>query len=252
MASYDSTITSYDGLRWYTTGWRSFCSHPIKQGWESLTHSRPNIYLDSKKRKPITQSACSNTNHQFHLTVVNNIAHFSHGKRDNFFDRYRDIYAAIRAKPPRNHSRRPLTLPTCSPEYEPLRRGDRRKSWRARVRASESERYHCACEKKRTRGPFSSLSPLFSLWFQLARDLANVLVTREVASVSIDLHLVQRAELLRGSSVRPSVRSSCSRATWQIAVPGSSSHCFLFFFCPRLRTDVTRSILVGTGACEPE
>lgn len=63
-----------------------------------------------------------------------------------------------------------------------------------------------------------SLSSSFFLWFQLARDLANVLVTREVASVSVDFHLVQRAELLRVSSVRPSVRSS-------VRVPPGKSRC---------------------------
>lgn len=178
--------------------------------------------------------------------------YFSHRKRDNFFvGRYRDIYAAVRAKPLRNHSRRPLTLPTCSPEYEPSRRGDRRKSWKARVRASESERSCRAYERKRTI-LLSHFSLFLSLWLPLVRDLANVLVTREVASVSVDLHLVQRAKLLRESSVRTFVRSSRSRATWQIAPPGPSSHCSPpFFFLPSPQ-DVTRSILVGTGACEPE
>lgn len=123
-----------------------------------------------------------------------------------------------------------LSLSPRARQSTSLRGGETRENdEKQRVRASESERGHRTREKKRTRRPFSSLSFSISLWFQLARDLANVLVTREVASVSVDLHLVQRAELLRGSSIRPSVRSSCSRATWQIALPGSSSHCFPFF-----------------------
>lgn len=94
-----------------------------------------------------------------------------------------------------------------------------------------------------------------SLWFQPARDLANVLVTREVASVSVDLHLIQRTEHLfedrpSGSLVSPG-KSSCQVPRFLVFF---SFYLFIYFFLllSFTRTDVTRLILVRTEACESQ
>jgi len=116
--------------------------------------------------------------------------------------------------------------------------------------ANESEHIRCAREQVREERSFSSLSSSFSL---SGLNLANVLVAREVASVSVDLHLVQRAESLFGDRLS----GDRSRAAWQIAVcQVLLAFVFPFFlFFPLLsfpKADVTRSILVRTRACELE
>lgn len=114
---------------------------------------------------------------------------------------------------------------------------------------NESENIRCAREQAREERSFSSFSSSFSL---SGLNLANVLVAREVASVSVDLHLVQRAESLFGDRLS----GDRSRAAWQIAVCQVLAFVFPFFFFFSLlsfpKADVTRSILVRTRACELE
>lgn len=91
--------------------------------------------------------------------------------------------------------------------------------------ANESQHIHHSPEQAREEE--RSFSSLFSSFSLSGLNLANVLVAREVASVSVDLHLVQRAESLFGDRLS----GDRSRAAWQIAVCQILLACvFSFFF----------------------
>lgn len=143
--------------------------------------------------------AYSFANHQFHPNRRQQRNIFL-AERDNSFDRYRDIYAAIRAKPSRNHSR-DLSL---SPRVRRSVHGRVSAAGRQeKIMKSKSERVRVnAYAKRASKQEERVLFLLSPSLVQPARDSASVLVAREVASVSVDLHLVQRAEPLRELSVR--------------------------------------------------
>lgn len=212
----------------------------------------PDVYLESEKREPITQSVHSGVDHQFHPTdhrIVSNATLFS--REETAYSIATVTYTRPFEPSPREiiHGDLSLSPRVCS-EYEPPRLGGIGENHEKRTRANTSVVH---ASKRERRGSFSSLS-LSDF------NLANVLVVREVASVSVDLHLVQRAwEPLRGSFIRRSF-ACCLLADRR--VPGSPCLCisffpfFYFYFFFSLfsfpKADVTRSILVRTGACEVE
>jgi len=150
---------------------------------------------------------------QFHLAIINNTTFFSEKRQ-----LLRSLPWHIRghSEPsPRKIIHGDLSLSPRASLNTSIRDGETGENHEKyeceRVRASEFA--VCANERE------DSFS--LSFWFQLARDLANVLVTGEVVSVSVDLHLIQRAEQLFGDHPFRSLVS-----------PGESSCqvAFLFFF----------------------
>lgn len=201
-------------LSWYIIWWlqvdiKASACFKSRIFWEYSSHS---FYIYCFKRNVnqlLSSFAPELTINFIQPTIVSNATLFS--REETTYSIATVTYTRPFGPSPREIIHRDLSLSPRVCQSTSLRGGGIGENHEKYECANESEHIRCSREQAREERSFSSLSSSFSL---SGLNLANVLVAREVASVSIDLHLVQRAESLFGDRLS----GDRSRAAWQIAV----------------------------------